>query len=205
MEVKRIDSKQVSTLLPYHYLIEESKGFRSGWNYGCYVGNELQAVCIFHSPSVPELVIGCFGLTRKEQKGIFELGRLVKHPDTTIILSQFVATCIRLLREAIDVRALLSYADSRYHTGYIYQALNFKYYGLTAQRSDFWFEQSDGTYIKHSRGKVKGFKGIWKERPRKHRYLMVYDKELITKWETEPYPKQDNIEYKRRETNGTST
>ena len=219
--VKQISKEEASSLLnPYHYLTKESRGFRSGYNYGAFIhgwrrhgewngwrhGNDdLLAVCIFHNPSVPELVKGCFGLERKEQKGIFELGRLVKHPDASIILSQFVATAIRQLREVTEVKAILSYADSRYHTGYIYQALNFKYYGLTAQRSDFWFEQPDGTYIKHSRGKVKGFKGVWKERPRKHRYLMVYDKELITKWETEPYPKQDNIEYKRRETNGTIT
>jgi hypothetical protein len=38
---------------------------------------------------------------------------------------------------------------------------------------------------KHSRGKVKGVEGEWKERTRKHRYLMIFDKELEQKlkWE----------------------
>ena len=194
--VKQINKEEASSLLnPYHYLTKESKGFRSGDNYGAFVENKLVAVCIFTCPSVPELVKGCFGLERKEQEGIFELGRLVKHPNASITLSQFVATSIKQLREKTDVRAMLSYADSRYHTGYIYQALNFKYYGLTAQKDDYWFEQPDGSFIKHTRGKVKGTKGEWRPRPRKHRYLIVYDKKLEPKWIEEAYPKGDNIEY----------
>jgi len=194
--VKQISKEEASSLLnPYHYLTKESKGFRSGDNYGAFIDDKLLAVCIFTCPSVPELVKGCFGLERKEQEGIFELGRLVKHPDAPIILSHFVATSIKQLREKTDVRAILSYADSRYHTGYIYQSLNFKYYGLTKQKTDFWFEQEDGSYIKHIRGKVKGSKGEWRPRPRKHRYLMVYDKNLCSRWKEEVYPKGNNIEY----------
>ena len=197
--VKQISKEEASSLLnPYHYLTKESRGFRSGYNYGAFVNDKLLAVCIFHNPSVPELVKGCFGLERKEQEGIFELGRLVKHPDANgnLILSQVVAMATKELRKATEVKAILSYADSRYHTGYIYQALNFKYYGLTAERSDFWFEQPDGSYIKHTRGKVKGFKGIWKPRARKYRYLMIFDSALQSKWEQENYPKKDNVEYK---------
>ena len=197
MEVRYITKEEASSLLePYHYLTKQSKGFRSGYNYGAFINNELMAVCIFHNPSVPELVKGCFGLERNEQKGIFELGRLVKRPNSEIILSQFVAKAMKQLKKDTEVRAILSYADSRYHAGYIYQALNFKYYGLTAKRSDFWFEQPDGSYIKHTRGKVKGFKGIWKPRARKYRYLMVFDSALQSKWKQEDYPKKDNIEYK---------
>jgi hypothetical protein len=196
-EIERISSRQVSVLLPYHYLIKESKGFRSGYNYGGYIDGNLQAVCIFHSPSVPEIVKGCFGLQRTEQKGIFELGRLVKYPDAHdgFVLSQFVALAIKQLRKDAEVNALLSYADSRYHTGFIYQALNFRYYGLTTPKSDWWFLNEDGTYRKHHRGKVKGTAGEWRRRSRKHRYLMVYDKSLNVRWTEEPYPKSDNIEY----------
>lgn len=196
--VKQISKEEASSLLnPYHYLTKESRGFRSGYNYGAFVNDKLLAVCIFHNPSVPELVKGCFGLERKEQEGIFELGRLVKHPDANgnLILSQVVAMATKELRKATEVKAILSYADSRYHTGYIYQALNFKYYGLTTQKSDWWFEQADGSYIKHTRGKVKGTKGEWRLRPRKYRYLMVYDKKLQPKWVEEVYPKGNNIEY----------
>jgi hypothetical protein len=196
--VKQISKEEASSLLiPYHYLTKESKGFRSGYNYGAFIDGKLLVVCIFTCPTVPELVKGCFGLGRKEQEGIFELGRLVKHPDANgnLILSQVVARATKELRKATKVKAILSYADSRYHTGYIYQALNFKYYGLTKQKTDFWFEQEDGSYIKHIRGKVKGSKGEWRPRPRKHRYLIVYDKNLQCQWEEEIYPKGNNIEY----------
>lgn len=196
-DIRRVSSGEVKELLPYHYLIKESRGFRSGYNYGGFINEELQAVCIFHNPSVPEMVKGCFDLKRTEQQGIFELGRLVKNPNAVsdFILSQFVAMSIKELRKDAEVKALLSYADSRFHTGFIYQALNFGYYGLTKQRSDYWFEQPDGSYVKHIRGKVKGTKGEWRPRPRKHRYLMVYDKSLKTQWKEQQYPKSDNIEY----------
>jgi len=45
---------------------------------------------------------------------------------------------------------------------------------LTDPKKDFYY--ADGT--KHSRGKVKGVEGEWRDRSRKHRYLMVYDREL---------------------------
>ena len=197
MEVKKVTKQEAESLLkPYHYLTRESKGFRSGFNYGAFVDNDLQAVCIFNNPSVPELVKGCFDLPRTEQSGILELGRLVKHPNAKIILSQFVARAMKEIRNAMNVKAILSYADSRYHTGYIYQALNFKYYGQTDPKSDWWFEQEDGTFIKHTRGKIKGSKGEWRPRPRKHRYLLIFDKRLKTKWIEESYPKKDNKEYK---------
>tara|TARA_Y100000310_G_C20471684_1_gene710385 strand:+ start:58 stop:699 length:642 start_codon:yes stop_codon:yes gene_type:complete len=204
-DVLPISKEEASTLLnPYHYLTKEAKGFRSGYNYGAYIDGELLAVCIFHNPSVPEMVKGCFGLERHEQEGIFELGRLVKDPNAneTLILSQFVALAIKQLRKDTNVKAILSYADSRYHKGFIYQALNFTYYGMTAPKTDFWFEQEDGSFIKHVRGKVKGAKGEWRPRSRKYRYLITYDKALQCKWEEETYPKGNNVEYKGGLNNG---
>ena len=203
LKIRRVLKEEVATLIPYHYLVDQSKGFRSGFNYGVGSDNELQAVCIFHNPSVPEVVQGCFGLDRAEQNGIFELGRLIKNPSTNkdFILSKFVATAMKQLRQDTEVKAILSYAGSRYHSGYIYQALNFKYYGLTTQKSDFWFECEDGNYIKHTRGPVKDAKGEWRLRPRKHRYLLVYDKELKVRWVEQKYPKGDNTNYKTNRNN----
>ena len=47
------------------------------------------------------------------------------------------------------------------------------------KEKDFYY--ADGT--KHSRGKVKGLEGEWKERSRKHRYVMIFDKSLKLLWE----------------------
>ena len=107
------------------------------------------------------------------------------------ITSWFVSRCIRRFRKDAKVKAILSYADSSHHSGIIYRATNFKYYGMSDSKKDFYY--ADGT--KHSRGSVKGFEGEWRDRTRKHRYLMVFDKELSKKltWKEEKwYNTQDD-------------
>jgi hypothetical protein len=188
----------------FHYLKDESKDFKvSPYSYGLYrnsvtdvlhVGGCL-GVCIFTGLPVPEIAVGAFGLQRHEQEGLYELSRLCVHPDVQReeynITSWFVSRCIKKFRKDTKVKAILSYADSSHHSGIIYRATNFKYYGKTDPKSDFWIEQSDGSYIKHSRGPIKGLRGEWRERSRKHRYLMIFDKELEKKlkWEEHKWDK----------------
>lgn len=180
-----------SFLDKHHYLSKAGHGFRSGNNYGLYDGDKLIGVAIFHAVSAWETVKGCFGLQNKEQKGFWELGRFAIDPEAKEknIASWFLAKCIKRLRAEENPRALITYADSEYHIGYLYQAVNFKYYGLTAPKKDFWVEQTDGTFKKLSRGKTSGVSGEWRPRSRKHRYLMVFDKTLEPLWIEEPYPK----------------
>jgi hypothetical protein len=186
----------------FHYLRHESKDFKvSPYSYGLYrnsvtdvlhIGGCIGCV-IFTGLPVPEIAVGAFGLQRHEQEGLYELSRLCVHPDIQKeeynITSWFVSRCIKKFRKDTEVKAILSYADSSHHSGIIYRATNFKYYGKTDSKSDFWIEQSDGSYIKHSRGPIKGLEGEWRERSRKHRYLMVFDKELEKrlKWEEEEW------------------
>ena len=196
--IDKVSKKQAEDiLLEYHYLKDFSKGFKSGYNYGLFEKNDFSplnlggvlGVCIFTGLPVPEVAKGAFGLERNEQQGLFELSRLCIHPITQSreynITSWFVSQAIRQLRRDTEVKAILSYADSDYHSGTIYRACNFKYYGLTDPKKDFYY--SDGT--KHSRGKIKGEDGEWKDRSRKHRYLMVFDKELKKRltWEEEKW------------------
>ena len=183
-------SDAAELLLRYHYLKDISKGFKSGYNYGLYKKNDfsplniggIQGVCIFTGLPVPEIAKGAFGLERNEQQGLFELSRLCIHPDTQQreynITSWFVSKAIKRLRKDTEVKAIISYADSDYHSGTIYRACNFRYCGLSEPKKDFYF--ADGT--KHSRGSVKGCDGEWKDRSRKHRYVMVFDKDLDLLW-----------------------
>ena len=185
--IDKVSKKQAEDiLLQYHYLKDISKSFKSGYNYGLFKHNDfsplniggVQGVCIFTGLPVPEIAQGAFGLERNEQEGLFELSRLCIHPtiqlDEYNITSWFVARAIKQLRKETDVKAIISYADCDYHSGTIYRACNFTYAGLTDPKKDFYY--SDGT--KHSRGRIKGSEGEWKERSRKHRYIMVFDKEL---------------------------
>jgi len=183
-------SEAADLLLRFHYLKDISKTFKSGYNYGLYKKNDfsplniggIQGVCIFTGLPVPEIAKGAFGLERHEQQGLFELSRLCIHPTTQQseynITSWFVSKAIRRLRKETSVRGIISYADSDHHSGTIYRACNFRYCGLSEPKKDFYF--ADGT--KHSRGKIKGAEGEWKDRSRKHRYVMIFDKSLDLLW-----------------------
>ena len=186
--IKQVSKQEAGTiLLKYHYLKDISKGFKSGYNYGIFKSDALLGVIIFTGFPVPELAKGMLGLERNEQQGLFELSRLCLEPkiqqEEHNLASWFVARAIKQLRKDTEVKIILSYADAEYHNGTVYKACNFKYYGLSAPKKDFWIEQPDGSYKKHSRGKTKGVKGEWRNRSRKHRYLIVFDKKLNVRWE----------------------
>jgi hypothetical protein len=185
--IDRVGKEEIKELLyTHHYLKDESKDFKSGFNYGLFrssvsdilrIGGCL-GTCIFTGLPVPEIAVGAFRLQRDQQEGLYELSRLCIHPDIQKeeynITSWFVSRCIKRFRKDARVSCILSYADSNHHTGVIYRACNFGYYGLTDPKKDFYY--ADGT--KHSRGSTKGKEGEWRERSRKHRYLMIFDKDL---------------------------
>ena len=188
--IDRVGKEEIKELLyTHHYLKDESKDFKSGFNYGLFkrsewecplrIGNCLGA-CIFTGLPVPEIAVGAFGLERNQQEGIYELSRLCIHPDVQKeehnITSWFVSRCIKRFKKDARVSCILSYADANHHLGTIYRACNFSYFGLTDKKSDFWIKQPDDSFIKHSRGSTKGVEGEWRERSRKHRYLMIFDK-----------------------------
>lgn len=195
--IDRVDKDSCKDLLyNYHYLKDESKDFKSGYNYGLFKYNNWEcplrvggclAVCIFTGFPVPELGVGAFGLSRDNQEGLFELSRLCIRPDIQKeeynITSWFVSRCIKRFRKDANVRAILSYADSSHHSGTIYRACNFNYFGLTEPKKDFYY--ADGT--KHSRGSVKGLDGEWRDRSRKHRFMLVFDKTLDIKWKPQKW------------------
>lgn len=185
--IKSISKKQATDILKeHHYLSSISRGFKSGHNYGLFKNDVLCGVCIFTGLPAPEIAKGCFGLERANQDGLFELSRLCLSPDVQSeehnLAGWFSARAIKQLCKDANVRAILSYADNDFHSGVVYAATNWKYYGLTDIKKDFWFKQEDGTFIKHNRGKVKGAEGEWRERSRKHRFLKVFDRSLNVLW-----------------------
>ncbi len=195
-----------SFLIRHHYLAQQGNGFLSKENYGLFshLGGELLGVITFSGISVVETLIGAFeGFDRaSDQSGFWELSRLAMVDDERKIpnlTSWFVSRCIKQLRKDRYVRAIISYADTDYHNGYIYQATNFKYYGLTPQKSDFFYKDEKGNERQLWRGTASDKHGEWRPRSRKHRYMLVYDRSLKVKWQEEPYPKGDNKEYKLTE------
>lgn len=176
--------------------------------FGLYDMENLIGVCSFGTPlsSMLRDSIPSFKL--------YELNRLVVNeglPKNS--LSYFVSSCIKLMPKPC---VLVSYADtSQNHHGYIYQATNWIYTGLSAKFMDYMvkgMEHLHGQSIMDmSRGQENrvqwlkdkfGDKLYMKERPRKHRYFYFIgdkrDKKKMMKelpYQIESYPKGDNKRY----------
>lgn len=162
--------------------------------FGLFDGSRCHGVCTYSRGASPHL---CRGVCGDEYSDlVYELNRLcVDHEDKNA-RSFLIAKTFKLMpKPAI----LISYADtSQGHVGYIYQATNWIYTGLSAIRKD---AVKDGEEHLHSKGKWgEGFKYI--ERPRKHRYVMFLGskterKELkaALRYKAQPYPKGESRKY----------
>jgi hypothetical protein len=195
MEIKPISYQEaVRFLLPKHYSGRKpviSKAF--GW----YLKDRLMAVCSFGKPASASL---CFGICGdNHSSSVYELNRLCRVDDLSYPISKFVSGCIKLLQKENWI--IVSYADSGMnHNGYIYQATNFIYTGLTKERTDKYTEGN-----KHSRHyNNDNQNGLRKVRTAKHRYVYfaTKNKRLKNQWlyalnyPVLPYPKNENKNYK---------
>jgi len=89
--IDRVSKDDIKDLLyTHHYLKDESKDFKSGYNYGLFRRTEWECplrigkclgACIFTGLPVPEIAKGAFGLERNQQEGLFELSRLCIDPE----------------------------------------------------------------------------------------------------------------------------
>ena len=160
------------------------------FSFGLYKDKTLKGVCTFGSPPSKDL---CTGLCGKEYKDeVLELNRLFLTNNKKNLASFFVSKCLKILPSP---KIIVSYADtSANHHGYIYQATNFIYTGLSAKRRDT-------IGAGHSRGvKWDGENTI--ERPRKHRYVYFLgskkqkkDRKKDLLYPVCNYPKGDNKNY----------
>jgi hypothetical protein len=122
--------------------------------------------------------------------------------------SFLVANSIKLLPKPMIV---VSFADtSQGHVGYVYQATNFLYTGLSANRVDWTIKGQEHKHAKTigdglTLSEIKELHGddfYYVERSRKHRYILFHgsktDKRIMLsklKYEIEPYPKGDSKRY----------
>ena len=129
---------------------------------------------------------GWFGLNNDIQD-ILELSRLCMLPalNGTNATSFLLGGSIKMLKSH-NVRAIITLADSNNHVGSIYQVCNFKYYGLSDKKTDFF--SIEGKL--NPRGETKNLKGVWLQRTRKHRYCYLLDKTLKVNYIEKSYPKK---------------
>jgi hypothetical protein len=174
--------------------------------FGLYVDGALKGVVTYGIPASPAL---CMGICGKEYSDkVLELNRLCLMENNKNESSFLVSHSIQLLPKPTIV---VSYADtSQGHVGYVYQATNFLYTGLSANRVDWTIKGmehkhsktiSDGMTLESIKEKY-GDDFYYTERSRKHRYIFFHgsktDKKImrkLLKYNIEPYPKGNSQKY----------
>jgi len=178
--------------------------------FGVYRGNDLIGVVTYGTPSSSPLRVGICGPEWTEK--VLELNRLCCE-NSANTASVLVGRSLRLLPKPSVV---VSYADTAQgHVGYIYQATNFLYTGLSAKRTDWKIKGREhlhgATIADESRGQENraqwmrdkyGDDFYLEDRPRKHRYVFPCgnkrDRAAITSallYERQPYPKGESRRY----------
>jgi len=198
-EVKTIESFECKDwLLHKHYA---KRMCSISYAFGLYIDNALSGVCTFGSPPSRSLCVGVCGKDNAHR--VLELNRLCVNdglPKNT--LSYFVSQCLKMLPSS---KIIVSYSDtSMNHHGYIYQATNWIYTGLTVKRIERY--DSDNPNL-HNRwagnSKNINYEDLSiRERPQKHRYVYFTGSKTNKKhfkkqlnYEAKPYPKGDNKRY----------
>lgn len=147
------------------------------------------------SYGIPASFTLCEGICGKENKHlVIELNRLCVDSKEKNASSFLVSKSLKLLEKP---RIVVSYADTAQgHIGYIYQATNFYYTGITKERTDI--ASAEGKHSRHHQGdKTKRM-----FRSAKHRYVIFVgnkkekrDLFKTLKYPVLPYPKGETKRY----------
>lgn len=183
---------------PYVLGIHYAKRMPSiSYAFGLFDKTENLIGCVtYGSPASPRVCDGICGVDHKEK--VLELNRLVLKNNVKNEASFLIASSLKMLPKPSIV---ISYADkSKNHVGYVYQATNWTYLGLSAKRTDRVF--IDGSKTKHGRHMIStdvkniNERTVLVQRPRKHRYLKIIASkterkqlEKLVKYARQPYPK----------------
>lgn len=188
-------------VVAYHYLHRECPCSRA---FGLFEtrGGKLKGVITYGVSCSSTLLKGICG--EEEMHNVYELNRLWVSDDVPRNgESYLIANTLKML----DKEIIVSFADSsQKHVGYVYQATNFLYCGLSAKFLDPKVKGFEGmhhaTYahgmtmaqVKEKYGEENVF---YEERPRKHRYIYFNadkrrKKELMKKlrYKVQKYPKK---------------
>lgn len=192
MKLRQIDrATSLAFIRPRHYAVSDPQVTKA---FGWYDDTDtLQAVCTIGKPATHALCLLC-GSEYADR--VYELNSLVRNDDfTQYPLSMFVGAILRSLKGLI----IVSYADTAMnHHGYIYQACNFLYTGLSQRHKDRVAIGEDG-HLLHNRKcrKDRVIPNCYRIRSQKHRYVYFCDKKLrkYLKYSVLPYPKGENKNY----------
>lgn len=202
-EVKSISSKECyDWILKKHYAHRKP---RMQFCYGLFVDNLLKGVVTFGTPATPFIARGLCG--KEHENEVLELSRLVINSNVPQNSGSFlIGNAMKLIPEQYKI--IVSYADTKMgHIGYVYQATNFLYTGLTIPMKE-WKKKGDNRHSQNiskekslqEKKKDDSYEQIY--RNRKHRYIFFIgnkdeNKELKSKlkYSIMPYPKGEPKKY----------
>ena len=172
--------------------------------FGLFEGNELIGVVTYGTPPSAPLRVGAAG--KEYAQYILELNRLCLKYNRKNEASFLVASSLKKLPNSI----VISFADTEQnHKGFVYQACNFMYCGLSAKRTDWKVKGKEHLHGQTIADEFRGVKDRAKAmrekygddfylspRPRKHRYIFISGEKSFKKkaaaaiaYKQEPYPK----------------
>lgn len=178
--------------------------------FGIYDESKLIGVVTYGTPASSSLRSGLCG--DGYTTNVIELNRLCCD-NSSNVASMLVGRSLKMLPKPLIV---VSYADTEQgHVGYVYQATNFIYTGLSEKRTDWKIKGLEhlhgATIADMSRGQENraqwmrekyGDDFYLKDRPRKHRYVYFVGsknqkKNMLAnlKYQIHPYPKGDSKKY----------
>lgn len=161
------------------------------YSYGLFKDGILCGVITYGLPASPFL---CRGVCGKDWKdNVLELNRMVIVDGGKNAASMLVGRTLKMLPKP---RIVVSYADTKWnHIGYVYQATNWLYTGITKERTDMF---STAGHSRHHDGDPKNRQ----ERSAKHRYIFFVGSKQDVKrmkgdlrYEIKPYPKGESKHY----------
>lgn len=187
--IKRIDKKEAYEFIrQYHYLGDAK--FFCKFAYGLFIKDELVGCATYSNPQGIVALKSWFNLDNSNQS-VMELHRLCMLPELngSNATSYLLGGSIKQLKKE-SIQAVITLADDSRHSGSIYQICNFKYYGLTDKKTDFY--TADGKI--NPRGTTKDVEGLWVSRSQKHRYCYIIDKNLKCLLKECPKPTKDSVQ-----------
>lgn len=189
--IKEISKKESFEFVSKYHYLKDAKYF-SKYQFGLFLKetNDLLGVSTFSNPQGIVTLKSWFNLGNEDQS-VLELSRLCMHPSLngTNATSFLLGNSIKMLKK-YEIRAIITLADNSRHVGSIYQVCNFKYFGLTDKKTDFYTEEGK----KNPRGATKNVKGVWVDRNMKHRYAYIMCESLKVNYKEELKPKIENYE-----------
>ena len=203
-EVRLIDKRETYwLLLNVHYAKRIPP---MSYAFGLFFNQKLKGVVTYGMPASPSL---CKGVAGEEwRRNVLELNRLCLIDNLPNEASRLVGASLKLLPKPTII---VSYADTaQNHTGFIYQATNFFYTGMTVKRTEWAVKGLEHLHAKAISNSVAnsdkprleaikekyGESFYYRDRSQKHRYVFFVasktDKQKLIKalrYKPLPYPK----------------